>query len=236
MDFYPLKIQQTIEHLGGFAKTLVFEVPSKWSKLFAWQAGQHIKVRLLIEGREMVRAYTISSAPGGELKITVKRLEGGRVSPYLNDRLQKGDLVEVKPPSGKFLFKEAQSYQFICAGSGITPIYAMLETLTGFKERPFCQLLYANRNEKQVLFQRELQEWEQRGVVEVTYLFSKPSSLVCHQGRVDLELLRQKNDPLAELYYLCGPGKMNEKVQMDLLKLGVPRHKIVKGRFAKRRD
>src|SRR5258708_29872421 len=72
----------------------------------AWvgnRAGQHLDVRLTAEdGYVAERSYSIASAPGEPVSITVERLADGEVSPYLTDELRPGDELEVRGPIGGF--------------------------------------------------------------------------------------------------------------------------------------
>ena len=70
-------------------------------RLGGHRAGQHVDVRLTAEdGYQAERSYSIASAPGGPLEITVERLEDGEVSPYLVDEVRAGDRFEMRGPIG----------------------------------------------------------------------------------------------------------------------------------------
>ena len=103
-DFHPLTVLDTREEIGGMAKTVMFEVPDALRDTFTWRAGQHLSFRFLINGEEQRRSYSISSSPftGDPLRITVKRVKDGTVSNYINDSVQKGDVIDVVPPFGGF--------------------------------------------------------------------------------------------------------------------------------------
>src|SRR5689334_19097626 len=82
-------------------KTLVLDVPD-WP---GHRAGQHVDVRLTAEdGYQAVRSYSISSAPADadQVALTVERVEGGEVSPYLLDELAEGDQLELRGPIGGY--------------------------------------------------------------------------------------------------------------------------------------
>lgn len=100
MRYSPLTVSQTRMEIGGQAKTVVFEGP-----FFSWFAGQHLPIWLMIDGHEVQRSYSISSAPGQSLRITVKRVTGGLASNYLNDYIQPGDVIEAAVPGGSFVLK-----------------------------------------------------------------------------------------------------------------------------------
>src|ERR1700756_3973422 len=93
-------------------------------------AGQHLDVRLTAEdGYTAERSYSIASAPGEPLAITVERLPNGEVSPYLTDELQAGDQLELRGPiGGYFVWEPADGGPLMLAGggSGIVPLRAIL--------------------------------------------------------------------------------------------------------------
>src|SRR5260221_10221001 len=81
-------------------RTIVLQVPD-WA---GHRAGQHLDVRLTAEdGYSAERSYSIASAPGEPVAITVERLDDGEVSPYLTGELQVGDELELRGPIGGWL-------------------------------------------------------------------------------------------------------------------------------------
>src|SRR5437870_13548374 len=88
------------------ARTLVLDVPG-WP---GHRAGQHVDIRLTADdGYQAERAYSIASAPGEPLTITVERLDDGEVSPYLTEEAQRGDQFEVRGPIGGYFVWEAET-------------------------------------------------------------------------------------------------------------------------------
>ncbi len=74
------------------------------------RAGQHIRVGVPIEGRRFTRTYSISSSPerrDGCITITVKVLDGGRMSGHLVRDLRPGTNLPIGLPQGGFLVPEA---------------------------------------------------------------------------------------------------------------------------------
>ena len=88
-------------------RTLELDVPG-WP---GHRAGQHLDVRLTAEdGYQAQRSYSIASAPGEPLALTVERLDDGEVSPYLVDEVRDGDMFEVRGPiGGYFVWDRATS-------------------------------------------------------------------------------------------------------------------------------
>ncbi|MEV4079842.1 FAD-binding oxidoreductase [Nonomuraea fuscirosea] len=107
-------------------RTLELAVPD-WP---GHRAGQHLDVRLTApDGYVAERSYSIASAPGEPVAITVERLEHGEVSPYLTDELRVGDLLELRGPVGGYFVWEAADegpLLLVAGGSGIAPLRAIV--------------------------------------------------------------------------------------------------------------
>ena len=120
------------------ARTLLLDV-ADWP---GHRAGQHVDIRLTAEdGYQAERAYSIASAPGEPLAITVERLEDGEVSPYLTQESQPGDLLEVRGPiGGYFVWQPAFGgpLLLLAGGSGIVPLRAILRHRSGRGVRSRC--------------------------------------------------------------------------------------------------
>lgn len=243
MNFYPLTVASTTERIGGLAKTVVFSVPDELAATFAWQAGQHITLKLEINGEEVRRSYTISVSPevGETLQITVKRVNGGVVSNYINDTLEPGAVIDVMPPFGGFTLEPQEAIQrthyFIGAGSGITPLYAMINSVLSAEPHSVCHLLFANRNDTHIIFKKELErlQAESHRALTVCHVLSKPRWTSNFDywaaGKIDSTLLEQfisEYPPYAQdtHYYICGPGNMNQTIKRDLMGLDVPAERI----------
>ena len=107
--FYPLNVSQ-VDNLTTQSVAISFEIPADLKSNFAFKAGQYITIKHTIHGKEVRRAYSISSAPvvsGPQNSVTVgiKEVAGGAFSPYANRYIQKGDVLEVMPPQGRFLYE-----------------------------------------------------------------------------------------------------------------------------------
>lgn len=105
---------------------------------FAFRPGQFLTLGVDVDGQHVERCYTISSPPTRPhlLSITVKRVEGGGLSPYLHDRLAPGQRVRVSGPRGGFTVTAhpAARYLLLSAGSGITPTLATVRTMADLAE------------------------------------------------------------------------------------------------------
>ncbi|NOM41598.1 glycine-betaine demethylase subunit GbcB, partial [Klebsiella pneumoniae] len=65
--------------------------------MFFFKPGQFVTLELEIEGKPVMRSYTISSSPSVpySFSITVKRVPGGLVSNFLHDTMHEGLEVPV---------------------------------------------------------------------------------------------------------------------------------------------
>ena len=150
-DFCPLKVSATREEIRGQAKTVMFDLPKSLEKTFRWLPGQHLTLRFNLKGEEERRSYSISSSPFASepLRITVKRVKGGLVSNHINDNVNVGDIIEVMPPFGGFYLDPGQTmrrtFYFFGAGSGITPLYAMLRSVIAVEPYSFAHLVLWQR-------------------------------------------------------------------------------------------
>jgi ferredoxin-NADP reductase len=97
-------------------------------------AGQYARVGVVVDGRHHWRAYSLTSDPGrgdGCITITPKLVQGGCVSPFLCRRLRPGDVLRLGGVEGTFVLGDPapQRLLMITAGSGVTPVFAMLRHL-----------------------------------------------------------------------------------------------------------
>lgn len=100
--FYPLTIKD-IRKETSECISIAFDIPSHLSDLFQFHQGQYINLKTDINGSEVRRSYSICSAPyEKELRVAVKQQFNGLFSDFANTHLQKGDVLEVMPPQGKF--------------------------------------------------------------------------------------------------------------------------------------
>lgn len=94
-----------------------------------FKPGQYIGLRLVIDGEEVRRNYSLSASSDGQVyRISVKREPQGKVSSYLHDKVSEGDILELFAPAGDFVLEPSDKpLALITAGVGITPALAMLE-------------------------------------------------------------------------------------------------------------
>ena len=245
---HKLVVCQTRPEIDGQATTVMFDVPTPLRETFAWRPGQHITLALELDGEEVRRSYSISSSPfsGDPLRITVKRVEGGLVSNYINDSIGAGDELFVMPPFGGFCLDPGdrlrRTHYFFGAGSGITPLYSMLHSVLCSEPYSTTHLVYGNTNAKSIIFRDELDGLlaAHPDRITVSHVLSEPSMLSRFRpwrtGKIDramIEAVVVAHPPYAQdaQYYICGPGSMNSTVRQDLMSLDVPANRIHRESF-----
>ena len=132
-SFYKLQIKE-IKRETPSAVSVVFNVPTELQSAYQFIAGQYINLKLMLDGKEIRRAYSICSSPNsGELRIAIKAIKNGLFSKFANENLSVGDILEVGQPEGKFTFEphfeKQKNYAALVAGSGITPVMSILQSV-----------------------------------------------------------------------------------------------------------
>ena len=205
--------------------------------------GQFITLKLNIEGQSVTRSYSFSSTRDDpDWRITIKKIDGGLASNHLHDGLEEGDEVEFIGPDGMFVLDqnpEIERHIFIGAGSGITPLFSMLDHALQSTSKQIT-LLYGSKNEKETIFLEHLKAWQKAySRFELKLFLSQPSlksiffskKTPYHKGRITEDYIHSwlKSfdwEASQTAFYLCGPGEMNTQFKSTLLALGVPEKHI----------
>lgn len=240
-NFLKLTVTEIHKEIGGAATSVFFAVPPNLSEQFHWQAGQHLTMRYVLDDVEHRRSYTISNPPCQPLRITTKRVPKGIVSNHIGDTLKPGDVVEVMPPFGGFKLAPEQlarrTHYFFAAGSGITPLYAMICDLLDKEPHSVAHLIFGNSKADQIIFREDLEALVQAQPdrFSLRHVLSAPSIwswfTPWRTGRVDakaVEAAVSETPPVAQdvQYWICGPGSMNADVRDALMSLDVPPNRI----------
>ncbi|MBG0842459.1 NO-inducible flavohemoprotein [Ectopseudomonas toyotomiensis] len=201
-------------------------VPVDGGALLAHQPGQYIGMRLLLDGEEVRRNYSLSAlANGREYRISVKREVGGRVSNHLHDNVQVGDELELFPPSGEFTLSASDKpLALISAGVGITPALAMLDAAR-HSGRPI-HFIHCARNAEVHAFR----DWVDAHAAEhpqirhyVCYSEPREGDRADATGFLSRDLLEQWLPAERDLdAYFLGPKPFMAQVKRHLQALGVP--------------
>ena len=214
-------------------RTITLDVPD-WP---GHQAGQHVDIRLTDEdGYVAERSYSIASAPGEPVAITVERLDDGEVSPYLTDELRAGDDLVLRGPIGGYFVWEPDDggpLLLLAGGSGVVPLRSILRHRERTRSNVPVRLLYASRTLDDVIYRGEL---DQPAVgVEVVYTLTRhqPPGWTGYARRVDAALLAEVAwaAGVMPLAYACGPTSFVEAVSQVLVHSSYPPERVKTERF-----
>ncbi len=225
-------VEDTVDETGR-VRTIVLDVP-RWA---GHRAGQHLDVRLTAEdGYRAEREYSIASAPGEPVAITVERLDDGEVSPYLTEELEPGDALEVRGPFGGYFVWDAEDggpLLLVAGGSGVVPLRAMLRHRGRSGSDVSVRLLYSSRSLEDVIYRAELDEPASGVEIFHTLTREQPPGWAGYARRVDATLLGEIAWPAAEdpLAFVCGPTSFVETVASSLVELGYPPGRVKTERF-----
>ena len=219
--------------------SIALAVPEDLKEIFQYKQGQYITVRTIIDGEDVRRSYSICSSPlDNELRVAVKKVVGGIFSTYANEQLQKGDVLEVMPPLGKFFTElnpgQSKKYVGFASGSGITPLLSIIKTTLRTEPTSEFTLVYGNRNRHSIIFKEELEGLKNLYMnrFRVIYILSREKTdSAINFGRIDADkcgALCEKtiNIETTDAFFLCGPEDMIFSVKDQLEQLGVDKKKI----------
>ncbi|MBD0323302.1 MAG: ferredoxin--NADP reductase, partial [Aldersonia sp.] len=181
----------------------------------AYKAGQFCTFKVRVDGTELYRSYSMSSAPetDTELMTTVKRVPDGVVSNWLHDNVAEGDEVELTQPAGTFCLRETDAPLLgFSGGSGITPILSLAKSALAATDRQ-VRLLCADRDAASAIFDSVLADLVDRypGRLSVVRHFDDESGLLDPAAVTTFV----GPDGAADMY-VCGPELFMEMVEMAL--------------------
>ena len=215
-------------------KTFRLVEPSGRGLPFSYLPGQFLTLSAFIDKKKVSRSYTIASSPTevSFCDLSIKKEDQGTFSRYLHDLIREGDLIDVKGPSGLFVFTgvEADSVVLIGAGIGVTPMMSVLRFLTTKAWPGKIILFFAFRNLEDYIFRRELEELKSKTPnfkLVVTASGQAGSNWNGMRGRITKELLATAvPDFASSRVHLCGPVPFMEEMKKLLSELNVPKEAI----------
>jgi ring-1,2-phenylacetyl-CoA epoxidase subunit PaaE len=226
------------------AVSLTFTIPTELADDYRFAPGQYLTLRKTMDGEEVRRSYSICSGPDdGELRIAVKKVDGGAFSNWAADELQCGDELDVMTPTGRFGVApapdEARLYVGFAAGSGITPILSIVKGV--LVREPLSQffLFYGNRSTGGMLFREALEELKDRFMqrLSVFHVISgEEQDIPILHGRLDGDKVRVLLRSLVpadgvDHVFICGPTGMSEEIEATCRDIGIVADRIHVERF-----
>ncbi len=240
--YFDLKVKNIIQETKD-AISIVFEQPEK--KL-SYKAGQFLTLIVTAGGKEVRRAYSLSSSPftDADLTVTVKRVEKGLMSNWLPDNLKAGALVKVMAPTGHFTteYKTENKRHLImfAGGSGITPIMSLIKSTLTQEPESICSLIYCNRDVDSIIFKDAFDKLQiiHAGRLHVIHVLDNaPMNWQRYSGLLNHDMLAKLVERIPEwgiektTYLMCGPEGMMKNVEALLSERNIPKEKIFKESF-----
>lgn len=216
-----------------YVSSKALELTFKPEEEINFEPGQYLNIEVA-EG--IFRSYSISSHPANtkEIKIVAAVTHEGVGSNYLK-KLKKDDKVSVIGPSGRFRFQSDEKVKnviFVATGTGISPFISMLYELKDHKFPAEMHLYFGVRNDDEVFYMDELEEFKKDLDFEYTVCVSQHSTNpLFKQGRVTDYIAIA--DPQNTHVYLCGHPAMIEDVSKKLIDLGVPEENIFHEKYTR---
>jgi ring-1,2-phenylacetyl-CoA epoxidase subunit PaaE len=226
------------------AVSLTFAIPKELEQDYRFSPGQYLTLRTTMDGEEVRRSYSICSGPDdGELRIAVKKVDGGAFSNWAADELSCGDVLEVMTPTGRFGVAsaptEARIHVGFAAGSGITPILSIVKGVLTLEPNSRFFLFYGNRSTGGMLFRETLEELKDRFIerLSVFHVISgEEQDIPILHGRLDGEKVRVLLRSLVgtesiDHVFICGPSGMSEEIEATCRDIGIPADRVHVERF-----
>jgi ring-1,2-phenylacetyl-CoA epoxidase subunit PaaE len=231
--FHPLRVRR-IEPDTAEAVIVAFEVPEKLRDVFGFTQGQYLTLRREVDGQDLRRSYSIcAGVDDGELRVGVRKVNGGVFSNWINEHLKPGDSIHVMAPQGRFFVpidRDARRhYVGIAGGSGITPILSIMKTVLGREPKSRFTLIYGNRALKSTMFKEEIEDLKNKYLTRLVlhHVFSdEHTDAPINHGLMNRDKIGEflstvVNARQIDHVFVCGPYQMNDEAEVALLDAGV---------------
>lgn len=237
--FHPLRVCDVRRETDDTV-SVAFDVPAELTDTYRYSPGQFLTFRVPdADGVPVRRSYSICSGlDDGELRVAVKRLEGGVFGTLANDSLRVGDILEVLPPLGRFTTEVGRpggsAYLMVAAGSGITPIMSLIRSILAREPDSRITLVYGNRGPSSIIFREALHDLKDVHLqrLQVIHVFSRERQAApLLNGRITGAKLRELGESMLDLTgydaaFVCGPEPMTLEIRKALVELGVEEKRV----------
>ena len=205
-------------------------------RVFDYVAGQYLTFRFDdLEAKPLVRSYTMSSSPRQEpfSAVTIKRVDGGRISNWFCDKVKVGDILRARGPIGKFVFEpnlDQPHLVMVAGGSGVTPFVSIIREYANKLGHPLAPrqmtLLVSHRSHADIICAADFAAIEHISSVKVITTLSREDkrSAGFWFGRLDEDKLSQAlaGTYKSATYMTCGPKAIMDQTVAHLQKMDVP--------------
>lgn len=251
--FHTLTVTE-VRPLTDDAVEVSFAVPEELQEDYNYVPGQYVALRATIDGQEVRRSYSICDIPrNGLIRVAIKRDRGGVFSTWANTELQPGFEMDVMNPQGAFtsrthitsmndphaVRKELERIEnphlvAVAAGSGITPIMAIAQTVLHESPDATFELIFANKGGGDVMFAEEIGDLKDKFPTRfaVHHVLSREQRVnPLFSGRIDDEKLQLLLDHVVQTervdeWFLCGPFELVQLVRDELESRSITEEKV----------
>jgi ring-1,2-phenylacetyl-CoA epoxidase subunit PaaE len=233
--FHALRVA-TVQRLCEDAVAVGFDIPAELAGEFAFAPGQSLTLRRRVDGRDERRSYSICSPAGSPPRIGVREVPGGLFSSWLVRDVRPGDAIDVMGPTGAFTpdLGTPGHHVLVAAGSGVTPMLSIAESVLAADDRSRVTLFYGNRRTGTVMFADELADLKDLHPTrfQVAHVLSRePREADLLSGRLDADRLAALVAGLVDVrgadhWWLCGPHGMVRDARRVLTGLDVPERRV----------
>lgn len=233
LKFYQLKVKEVRPETADCV-SVALEVPGELKEIFRFAPGQYLTFRKHVADAEIRRSYSICVSPkDNELRVAIKKVDGGKFSGYANAEMKVGEILDVMPPVGKFSPKvndvTHKEYLAIVAGSGITPVMSIMKTVLEDEPNSNFTLIYGNRNRNTVIFREQIEGLKNKYMerLRLFHILSREyMDVPMFNGRISAEKIEQFKSliPFSKMHeaFICGPEDMILSVRQKLIDMGMP--------------
>ena len=245
--FQSLKVKEVLKETTDCV-SIAFDIPENLQNEFQFTQGQYINIKTTLDGKEVRRSYSLCSSPlDKELRVAIKKVEGGLFSTYANEKIKAGDVIDVMTPIGKFFtalnVSNQKKYLAFAAGSGITPILSIIKTTLQTEPQSTFTLVFGNKHRHSIIFKEILEALKNKYIERfrlIHVLSRERTDTTINQGRIDEHKLIELNK-LIELknideFFICGPEEMIFCVKHFLDQQNIDQKKIHFELFASKKS
>lgn len=212
----------------GETATLKLRLPTP----SGFAAGQYYNVRLRVPGRPrpVQRAYSVGSSPLPDpsvIELTVKRMDGGLISPRLVGEVRSGSTLPVRGPYGSFTWSGELGgpVLLVAAGSGVVPLVSIARLAEATGADQGMRLLFCSKSYDTIIYRDEISRLGTTSWFDCTHTFTRSPDderAVFHR-RIDRAMLATwlQGGFSPKLAYICGPPTMVDQCASDLVALGM---------------
>ena len=237
-EFYNIKVADIYKETKD-TSVVTFDIPKHLQDNFKFIQGQHLTLKMDINGEDVRRSYSLCSSPiDNQWKVAIKQIPGGVFSTYANTKLQAGDELEIMEPTGNFHIEinaaTPKNYIAFAAGSGITPLLSIIKTHLELEPKCTFKLFYLNRTAKSIIFKEEIEQLKNKFFqrFQVFYFLTKEQrDIEFLNGRFTPEKLQVLTNTFIDVddtahCFICGPQDMIFLIRDELQKAGLDVNKI----------